>query len=582
MNATARRPNPRLGNYEPLLELASGGMATVYVARQVGAAGFERLVVVKRVHRHHLGNREFYRMFLDEARVASLVRHPNVVSVIDTVEEGGELFLVMEYVESSALSSLLKTVAHQHDRLPPAVAARILADTLAGLHAAHEAVDMRGERLELVHRDVSPQNVIIGVDGGSRLIDFGVAKAAHRLTETRSGSLKGKLAYMSPEQAMGKEVDRRVDLFAAGVALHEALTGRRLFQGENDLDTMRRITEMPVRDPSSIAPGVPRSLDAVVQRALVRDPNGRFQTAAEFLEALEGAIPLAPLREVAAYMISKCGDRLDERRIRLKEIVEGRVPPLSLSVMPAAAADPSTDRTVVPGRLSDAPSQPSQPQPLQQQQQQQPQELPRNESSYSQISHIAASTTSLVPGGHRTPPAVVYALIGVALALGLVIAFGQYFFLRSRTRTAATATATSSASALPAGAATATGDEVTLVVHADAPISNLEVLGGKNPHVQLENDHATRDKATVRVARFTGTLTLKVTFDGGGVALVIAGESGPRELTVAAAAASGGGGPGTGTGVGPGADKPGKPAGGRRPPQDPSGVKRPELQDNPY
>jgi serine/threonine protein kinase len=322
----------RLGNYEPLIELASGGMATVYVARQVGAAGFERLVVVKRVHRHHLGNKDFVDMLRDEARVASMVRHPNVVPVIDVVETErgsnvgmpGELFLVMEYVESTALSTLLKTAAQQGERIPPAVAVRVIADTLAGLHAAHEATDMRGETLHVVHRDVSPQNVLVAVDGASRLIDFGVAKAAHRLTETRSGSLKGKLAYMSPEQAMGLPIDRRVDIFAAGVALHEALTGRRLFQGENDFDTMRRIAEAPVPDPSSLVLSLPRALDPVVQRALERDPSERFQTAAEFLEALERAVVPAPTREVAAVLNRFCGDRLAERRDQLSLALAGK------------------------------------------------------------------------------------------------------------------------------------------------------------------------------------------------------------------------------------------------------------------
>lgn len=183
-----RGPQPfRLGNYEPLMELANGGMARVYAARQIGAAGFERLVVIKRVHQHLLTSREFRDMFRDEARVASLIHHPNVVPVIDVVEWEGELLLVMEYVDSSALATFLKVVNRAEVRIPPAVAVRIITDTLGGLHAAHEVVDMRGVRLELVHRDVSPQNILVAADGSSRLIDFGVAKARHRITQTRSG-----------------------------------------------------------------------------------------------------------------------------------------------------------------------------------------------------------------------------------------------------------------------------------------------------------------------------------------------------------------------------------------------------------
>jgi eukaryotic-like serine/threonine-protein kinase len=317
----------QIGNYELLSELAAGGMATVYIARHVGAAGFERLVVVKRVHRHLVRDPEFHDMFRDEARVASLIRHPNVVSVADVVESEGELFLVMEYVESVALMTLQRAVIlEEKTRLEPAVAARIVADTLAGLHAAHEAVDMRGASLEVVHRDVSPQNIVIGVDGQSRIIDFGIAKAAHRFSATRSGSVKGKLGYMAPEQARGLSIDRRTDIFAAGVVLHEVLTGKRLFSGDNEIDTLRRLTEQVVQNPSLLVAEIPNALYHVVQRALERDPAERFQTAVAFLEALEQAIQPAPARDVAACLERFCGKRLTARRETLKAILQGKSP----------------------------------------------------------------------------------------------------------------------------------------------------------------------------------------------------------------------------------------------------------------
>jgi eukaryotic-like serine/threonine-protein kinase len=483
------REKLRLGNYEPLLELAAGGMATVYVARQLGAAGFERLVVIKRVHRHHLGNRDFYRMFLDEARVASLVRHPNVVPVIDTVEQEGELFLVMEYVESTALSTLLRTTAQEGDRLPPGVAARIIADTLAGLHAAHEATDMRGQRLEIVHRDVSPQNIVVGIDGTSRLIDFGVAKAAHRLSETRSGSLKGKLAYMSPEQAMGRDVDRRVDIFAAGVALHEALTGRRLFQGENDFDTMRRITEMPVPDPSSIAPGVSRALDYVVQHALVRNPEGRFQTAAQFLDALEAAIPLAPPREVGAYLQMKCTDRLEDRRTRLKAVLEGQAEPLSMRLMPDAS-DPSNDSTLAsPAAMRRR-------------------ALGAGETE-SQISQIAAS----IRDANVAPPSKGRVWLGLgAVALALSLSVGGLWAAQRAiaTRRAATrAAAIAEAAAPPPAPPKADEVDVTVVtVRADTPILGARAPGAKR--VEIVGDHA-----TLYVTPWSGVLVVDAVLEGG-------------------------------------------------------------------
>jgi serine/threonine protein kinase len=352
----------RLGTYEPLLELASGGMATVYIARQLGAAGFERIVVVKRVHRHLLGHAEFYDMFRDEARVASMVRHQNVVPVIDVVEvtePDRELFLVMEYVESTSLATMRKAAHEAGQRMPVPVVVRVLADALAGLHAAHTAIDIQGRPLYVVHRDVSPQNVIIGVDGSSRLIDFGVAKASHRLTETKSGSMKGKYSYMSPEQAMGQDVDRRTDIFAAGIVLHECLTERRLFRGQNELDTVRRIMEGDIVPPSTVQPGIPTALDAVVLKALARKPEERFQTAIEMMEALESAVSPASHREVAAYLERVCGPRLEERRVAVREMLAGHVAPLAINLPKDTESqssrsihDPATEVSTTEGRIA--------------------------------------------------------------------------------------------------------------------------------------------------------------------------------------------------------------------------------------
>jgi serine/threonine-protein kinase len=316
-------PGFRLGNYQLVLELASGGMGTVHVARHLGAAGFERLVVVKRVHPHLLGNREFSDMFRDEARVAALIRHPNVVSVSDVVELEGELFLVMEYCESHALSTMLKSARTLLQQpLPIAITLRIFADMLAGLNAAHEAKDMMGQPLHVVHRDVSPQNIIVGIDGVTRLIDFGVAKAARRLTETRSGSLKGKLAYMSPEQARGVPLDRRADLFATGATLHEALTGVRLFKGENEADTLGKLLHSPIPAPSAVESTVSSELDRVTLKALARDPEKRYQTAADFLEDLEHAAQAASPREVAECLDHLCGERTLSRREELQTLLD--------------------------------------------------------------------------------------------------------------------------------------------------------------------------------------------------------------------------------------------------------------------
>jgi hypothetical protein len=313
----------RVGGHQLLLELAAGGMATVHVARKVGAAGFEKLVVVKRVHAAFARNREFADMFRDEARICATIRHPNVVSTLDVVEEMGELFLVIEYVESMSLSSLLAAVEERGERLPPAVVVRIVADALTGLHAAHEATDLRGNRLEIIHRDVSPQNVIVGLDGTSRLIDFGIAKAASRISVTSSGVLKGKLRYMSPEQVKRKPIDRRADVFAAGVVLFEALTGRRLFAGDDEGDVLLGILVTEVPAPSSLFSDLPLpALDAVVAKALAQDREERYQTAAEFAEALEAALVPATARDVGRAIEAYGGAVLAERRAKLRAAMD--------------------------------------------------------------------------------------------------------------------------------------------------------------------------------------------------------------------------------------------------------------------
>lgn len=306
------------GVYEPLIELASGGMARVVVGRRVGAAGFQRLVVIKQVHRHLLGRPDFANFFRDEARIASLIHHANVVPVIDVVEAPGELLLVMEYVESVSLSLLRSTANRAGVVVPAPIVFRIFLDMLAGLHAAHDLVDGEGRPLDVVHRDVSPQNVIVGVDGVSRLIDFGVAKASHRLTESESGDIKGKYAYMSPEQVAGLPVDRRSDVFAAAVVLFETLTGVRLFAGEHAMETLRRVVDDPLPDLRAF-PNVPAELHDVLARGLAKDASQRIGTAAELAELIESRVPAASHRRVGEWVAQHCGALLAERRALLEE-----------------------------------------------------------------------------------------------------------------------------------------------------------------------------------------------------------------------------------------------------------------------
>ncbi|MEZ4248362.1 MAG: protein kinase [Polyangiales bacterium] len=313
----------QLGRYEVLTQLASGGMAAVYVARAKGVAGFERLVAVKVLHPHLAYEEEFISMFLDEARLAARIRHPNVVGTLDISDtEGDGFFLVMEYIEGDHLGALLAAAARAGERLDTSIVARIVLDALHGLSAAHDLIDEEGDRLELVHRDISPHNVMVGVDGIGRLTDFGVAKAEKRLTSTRAGHFKGKLAYMAPEQASTGHADQRSDLFAMGILLWESLTGRRLFRADNNAATLTKILQDPIPNVSDLVPDL-APFDEVLSRALARDPEARFQSAEEFAEALERVARdnggIASVRGVGAEVRKWLAEKLETQRGRIKE-----------------------------------------------------------------------------------------------------------------------------------------------------------------------------------------------------------------------------------------------------------------------
>ncbi|MBX3264625.1 MAG: serine/threonine protein kinase, partial [Labilithrix sp.] len=308
----------RLDRFELVAELASGGMATVYLARLSGVAGFQRLVAIKRLHPHLAKEPDFIEMFLDEARLAARIHHPNVVPIQEVGESGSGYYLVMDYVEGDTFARLLARAAQTKTRIPWGVTIRVLLDTLAGLHAAHELTDDLGAPLAIVHRDVSPQNILVGSDGIARITDFGVARAASRLSTTRSGQLKGKLAYMAPEQARGGEIDRRADLFSCGIVLWEALALKRLFKGDGEAATLNRVLYDPIAPPSSQRSDVPAALEAVCMRALERDVDKRFATAEEFADELERVARslscVGSVRDVAACLEEVFGSDLTQQR----------------------------------------------------------------------------------------------------------------------------------------------------------------------------------------------------------------------------------------------------------------------------
>ncbi len=338
-----------LGRYEVLTLLASGGMAHVYVGRRHGAQGFQRLVAIKRMRSHLLQNADMSAQFADEARIASLIQHPNVVSIHDVHEEKGELVLVMDYIDGVSLADLLKELSRRQQKVGVDVALRIVVDALRGLHAAHELRDYAGTFMNVVHRDATPTNILVGRDGSVRITDFGVAKAVAREVQTQAGYIKGKFGYMAPEQAADQPLDRRVDVFALGTVLWELLTGRPLFGG-GGYDSLRAVMSGPIEAPSKHGAKVSPAQDAVVLAALERDRDRRHLTAAAFADALEESARagdgLATPTRVAEAIGIYCLPSILERETRLKDVLSGRAPkakpgPPSQTTLPMSS-DPPT------------------------------------------------------------------------------------------------------------------------------------------------------------------------------------------------------------------------------------------------
>ncbi|MDC0745666.1 serine/threonine protein kinase [Polyangium mundeleinium] len=318
----------RGGRYEILHLIASGGMATVYLGRARGMGGFERLVAVKTMHAHLADEPEFVAMFLDEARLAAQIRHPNVVGTIDVQQDDRGVFIVMEYIEGASLQQLLRALQKQGNTLPLEIALRVFLDMLAGLHAAHELTDAQGKPLHLVHRDVSPQNVLLGVDGVARITDFGVARAEARISTTHGSQLKGKIGYMSPEQAGRLPVDRRTDVYAAAVLLWELMALQRLIRGDSEAEMLAKVVASETPSPRSVNPDVPEALDAVCMRALEKNPDDRYSTAADFAEALDEAarsmgMKIATPRAVASFVRAH-GIQTPPVDLRAKSNTEGQ------------------------------------------------------------------------------------------------------------------------------------------------------------------------------------------------------------------------------------------------------------------
>jgi len=333
LNAVQEPAAPRrIGNYEIVSHLKAGGMATLYLARRTGAAGFARHVAIKVVHPHLAQNQSFVRMFLDEAFLSARIQHPNVVHVEELGEADGVYFLVMEYVHGAALSQLLKALAVRRRRLTPELATWIAIQIADGLHAAHELRGDDEQLLQVVHRDVSPQNVLLSYAGHVKVIDFGIAKARTRAKETTTKSLKGKLRYMAPEQAFGKPVDRRTDIYALGIVLWELLTVRRLFEADDDFALLDQVRSPVLFPPSHYADGISPALDAAVLRALAPKMEDRPATMQDFRRLLAEAVPSA-MSVDAAHIADLLGAVMTDEIAKQKQTL-----PDSLSALRAISA----------------------------------------------------------------------------------------------------------------------------------------------------------------------------------------------------------------------------------------------------
>ncbi len=335
---STREPIAKIGRYALFEKFASGGMATVHLGRLDGAGGFSRVVAIKRLLPHLVQDGDFAEMLLKEARLAARVRHPNVVPTLDVVASKGEVLLVLEYVHGESLSALCRAQAKRNELIPLSIVVSVMMEALEGLHSVHEATDERGRSLGMVHRDVSPPNVIVGVDGMARVLDFGIVKALEQLEETVPNRLKGKTGYMSPEQIRAERLTRASDIFAAGIVLWEMLTLRRFASGAGDKERIDKIMAGNFPNPSDYRPELGDDMDRIVMRALAFDPSERYATAREFAAALGTASEPASAGVVADWVRSLAEKNLAERARLIAQVENwaANAPEIELNSTPFA------------------------------------------------------------------------------------------------------------------------------------------------------------------------------------------------------------------------------------------------------
>jgi serine/threonine-protein kinase len=456
----------RVGSYELFAPIGAGGMATVYLGAVERDGGFQRQVAIKMIHGTEASEPQLAADLLREAKLAARIRHPNVVPVLDVGDDPRGLYLVMDYIEGDNLAGLRRAAQRLGEAVPVDVALRVATDALAGLHAAHELVDNAGRLIGVVHRDFSPHNILVGTDGVTRLTDFGIAKIAMTAGHTRTGKIKGKIAYMSPEQARGNKVDRRCDVWAAGVVVWELLTGERLHSAEDEIALLLKIVTDDPRRLRDIRPDLPVALDDALASALARDVEQRCSTADELRKKLVKSHPIADSATVAQWVSRIAEPKLRARAEKIAEIRllrDSGVATGEVSVPSDHPFDQNREETLTHKRDDDASG-----------------EIPTRTSAVSGISHGVQR-----PGSPKQLAAVIGVVAGLALGLVVLVVF----LAGSRDREpAAPGVATSSTlvqhdPSIPEAvspsppASTANPPAATFVVRANGDIRALTVAG---------------------------------------------------------------------------------------------------------
>jgi serine/threonine-protein kinase len=351
-------PVREYGKYMLVRKLAEGGMAEIFLAKQIGVEGFEKNVVIKRMLPHLSQVPDFVSMFLDEARLAATLSHPNVVQISDLGFADGCYYICMEYLAGEDFAAVIRVIRRRNQQVPLHITLRVLADAAAGLHYAHEATDQRGNPLNLVHRDVSPSNIFITYSGQVKVLDFGIAKAESRASVTSAGVVKGKYQYMSPEQGRGESVDRRSDVFSLGVSLYEALTGVRPFVRDSDLAVLKAVLEGSFEPIRSLRPDLPLEVESIVTRAMALEREHRFATAQELSNEIDKYLTAGTssggFRVLGEFMRSTFGEERTNSKLRIESLDEL----VSRGVDVPGRENPTTPKTDPGALIAPDPSQP--------------------------------------------------------------------------------------------------------------------------------------------------------------------------------------------------------------------------------